>query len=153
MSEIIGDTEGYSTWGRLRYPLVNMFNNPSPAGGDHNFTWEYCFYITGGFCFNTYQNDGTLNYYRIPQVGDAGTYGDYFGFSAWQYGSLKATGNIPQEYLDEFVGQTITDSYGTTATITSDAWDLWDQSVPSYGQNVTGWFDPPLTIGLMTRSW
>ena len=154
MAELIGDSVAYSTWGRLRFPLVNMFNAPGGvSSGAHNREWPYCFYITDGFCFNTYANDGTLNYYTNPQVGDAGGSGGYFGFSAWQYGGQKATGNLQQEYLNEFVGKTITDGYGTTATISADAWNLWDQTSSVYGQAVSGWYDPPLTIGLMTRSW
>jgi hypothetical protein len=155
MAALIGETATYSTWGSLRYPLVNMFNNPAGTGGDHNKVYEYCFYITGGFCFNVYASDGTLNYYTVPQVGDASTSGGVFGFSAWQFGGLKATGNLQQEYLDQFVGQTATDQYSNSVTITADAWNLFDQTAipPTYGQSAGSWFDPPLTIGLMTRSW
>ena len=154
MAELIGDTEGYSTWGRLRFPLVNMFNAPGGvAAGPHNREWPYCFYITDGFCFNTYANDGTLNYYTTPQVGDGSGGGYWFGFSAWEFGGLKATGNIPEEYLNEFVGQTATDGYGNSATISADAWNNWNPAGGTWGQTVATWFDPPLTIGLMTRSW
>ena len=155
MADLIGDSSNYSTWGSLRYPIVNMQSNPAGSGGDHNKVYEYCFYITDGFCFNVYASDGTLNYYRVPMAGDASTGGFVFGFAAWQYGGLKATGNLQQEYLDEFIGQTATDGYSNSLTITSDVWNLFDQtaSPPTYGQSAAAWYDPPLTIGLLTRSW
>lgn len=123
MSELIGGSDGYSTWARVRSPV---WGGAYPGGGTHSVI-----YPAGSYFFKTSEGNGLLRGF-IPTMGyDSGV--TFFAI------------NFVEPYDTKFVGETVTLTGPDTFNITAAAF------IPPAYQTITTTGNNPITaIGLLT---
>ena len=155
MGELIGDASGlYSTWGKLRRPIVT-------GGHVIDDLTQHSRYYQDGTAFRAGWKDtnGFLfpgSWYKFPPAIDfgVGVGGDYYFYSNFFTGVGGNTENsIDESVALALVGQSVTLQAGPTFTITADYKDtlngqiVFPPSPPNPPPAGTGEID---TVGLLT---
>jgi hypothetical protein len=134
MDELIGETEALSTWGVLRYAVVQ---GALPGSAAHNRE-----YYPAGLFFKSAEGNGLVKggygiTYYLPAMGFIT---DPFGGPATFYGE-----GLVEPYPTQFVGETVTISGPDSFIITASAF-----VAPGFQSVTTSGFNPITSIGLLT---
>jgi len=126
MAAVIGETSGYSTWARLRRPIVLPGNDIIST--PHNIEYLNGFAFHAGFKTNQNtlmrgDNGATAAAFGFY----IGSGGNYYFFSSFFTGSGgNTTNSIDETHALALIGETVVLDGGTTFTITADYKDTLD---------------------------
>jgi len=120
MAAVIGETSGYSTWAKLRTPI--MLPGSGIVFGSNNTVYENGFAFHAGFKTdnNTLMrgDKGANPAYFGFYIGSGGNY--YFFSSFFTGSGGNTTNSIDETHALALIGQTVVLDGGTSFTITAD---------------------------------
>ena len=161
MGVLIGETGGYSTWAKLRSPIVRGYDQydlfVGPGAFPHNYVIDSGFYPDGGqflrsdgWPVSSFWLDSSSNPHTeqdgpiLGFMNGFGTSPSYFSVGAYDWSGNDTTNPVytsvnnlldEDDIADGLVGQTVTYS-GGAFTATSDAFENNAPYTPWFGQNI-----------------